>query len=239
MVFCTAELKGAIAPFSSGNSAVVVGRTGTSHCRVHNVKSMETSGVPPASLRGLGSACLVSNRIVPVSLQVIARDFFLRFLKRRGGKGVHFVTGKPTTPPNTHAPPIVPSCRYLLERASDVWGAQSSRVLTSAACASTHSTHSLTPRFLRFLLQARARTSRTSSCPSPPTSRYRGARRSHRPCWRGCWRQTTWRVASRTATSSSWAAGPSRAKSASRSLRRALLMPQANTGSIYRCGERT
>ena len=33
--------------------------------------------------------------------------------------------------------------------------------------------------------------------------------------------------------------GPSRVKSASRSLRRALLMPQANTGSIYRCGKRT
>ena len=29
--------------------------------------------------------------------------------------------------------------------------------------------------------------------------------------------------------------GPSRAKSASRSLRRALLMPQVNTGSLYRC----
>ena len=34
-------------------------------------------------------------------------------------------------------------------------------------------------------------------------------------------------------------AGPSRAKSASRSLRRALLMPQVNTGSLYRCGKRT
>ena len=33
--------------------------------------------------------------------------------------------------------------------------------------------------------------------------------------------------------------GPSRAKSASRSLRRALLMPQVNTGSLYRCGKRT
>ena len=31
-------------------------------------------------------------------------------------------------------------------------------------------------------------------------------------------------------------AGPSRAKSASRSLRRALLTPQVNTGSLYRCG---
>ena len=30
--------------------------------------------------------------------------------------------------------------------------------------------------------------------------------------------------------------GPSRAKSASRSLRRALLMPQVNPGSLYRCG---
>ena len=30
--------------------------------------------------------------------------------------------------------------------------------------------------------------------------------------------------------------GPSRAKSAPRSLRRALLMPQVNTGSLYRCG---
>ena len=35
------------------------------------------------------------------------------------------------------------------------------------------------------------------------------------------------------------AAGPSRAKSAPRSLRRALLMPQANPGSRYRCGKRT
>ena len=33
--------------------------------------------------------------------------------------------------------------------------------------------------------------------------------------------------------------GPSRAKSASRSLRRALLIPQVNTGSLYRCGNRT
>ena len=33
--------------------------------------------------------------------------------------------------------------------------------------------------------------------------------------------------------------GPSRAKSASRSLRRALLTPQANPGSLYRCGKRT
>ena len=33
--------------------------------------------------------------------------------------------------------------------------------------------------------------------------------------------------------------GPSRAKSAPRSLRRALLMPQVNTGSRYRCGKRT
>ena len=35
------------------------------------------------------------------------------------------------------------------------------------------------------------------------------------------------------------AAGPSRANFASRSLRRALLMPQVNTGSLYRCGKRT
>ena len=34
-------------------------------------------------------------------------------------------------------------------------------------------------------------------------------------------------------------AGPSRAKSASHSLRRALLMPLANPGSRYRCGKRT
>ena len=33
--------------------------------------------------------------------------------------------------------------------------------------------------------------------------------------------------------------GPSRAKSAPRSLRRALLMPQVITGSFYRCGKRT
>ena len=33
--------------------------------------------------------------------------------------------------------------------------------------------------------------------------------------------------------------GPSRAQSASRSLRRALLMPPVNTGSLYRCGKRT
>ena len=33
--------------------------------------------------------------------------------------------------------------------------------------------------------------------------------------------------------------GPSRAKSAARSLRRALLMPQVNTRSRYRCGKRT
>ena len=33
--------------------------------------------------------------------------------------------------------------------------------------------------------------------------------------------------------------GPSRAKSASRSLRRALLMPQVNPGSLNRCGNRT
>ena len=34
--------------------------------------------------------------------------------------------------------------------------------------------------------------------------------------------------------------GPSsRANSAPRSLRRALLTPQANTGSLYRCGKRT
>ena len=33
--------------------------------------------------------------------------------------------------------------------------------------------------------------------------------------------------------------GPSRAKSASRSLRRALLTPQVNAGSLYRCGKRT
>ena len=32
---------------------------------------------------------------------------------------------------------------------------------------------------------------------------------------------------------------PSRAKSAPRSLRRALLMPQVNPGSLYRCGKRT
>ena len=31
--------------------------------------------------------------------------------------------------------------------------------------------------------------------------------------------------------------GPSREKIASRSLRRALLMPQVNTGSLYRCGK--
>ena len=31
--------------------------------------------------------------------------------------------------------------------------------------------------------------------------------------------------------------GPSRAKSASRSWRRALLMPQVNPGSLYRCGK--
>ena len=35
------------------------------------------------------------------------------------------------------------------------------------------------------------------------------------------------------------APGPSRAKSASRSLRRALLIPQANTGSLYRCAQST
>ena len=33
--------------------------------------------------------------------------------------------------------------------------------------------------------------------------------------------------------------GPSRAKSAPRSLRRALLTPQVNAGSLYRCGNRT
>ena len=33
--------------------------------------------------------------------------------------------------------------------------------------------------------------------------------------------------------------GPSSPKPASRSLRRALLMPQVNTGSLYRCGKRT
>ena len=33
--------------------------------------------------------------------------------------------------------------------------------------------------------------------------------------------------------------GPSRAKSVPRSLRRALLMPQDNTGSVIRCGKRT
>ena len=33
--------------------------------------------------------------------------------------------------------------------------------------------------------------------------------------------------------------GPSRAKFASWSLRRALLMPQANPVSLYRCGKRT
>ena len=33
--------------------------------------------------------------------------------------------------------------------------------------------------------------------------------------------------------------GPSRAKSVPRSLRRALLMPQDNTGSLIRCGKRT
>ena len=33
--------------------------------------------------------------------------------------------------------------------------------------------------------------------------------------------------------------GPSRAKSAPRSLRRALLMPQVNPGSLYRCGKRS
>ena len=33
--------------------------------------------------------------------------------------------------------------------------------------------------------------------------------------------------------------GPSRAKSASRSARRALLTPQVNPGSRYRCGSRT
>ena len=33
--------------------------------------------------------------------------------------------------------------------------------------------------------------------------------------------------------------GPSRAKSASHSFRRALLMPQVNTGSLYRYGKRT
>ena len=33
--------------------------------------------------------------------------------------------------------------------------------------------------------------------------------------------------------------GPSRAKSASHSLRRALLTPQVNPGSLYRCGKRT
>ena len=33
--------------------------------------------------------------------------------------------------------------------------------------------------------------------------------------------------------------GPSRAKSAPRSLRRALLMPQVNPGSLYRCGKGT
>ena len=32
--------------------------------------------------------------------------------------------------------------------------------------------------------------------------------------------------------------GPSRSKSASRSSRRALLMPQVNPGSRYRCGKR-
>ena len=36
----------------------------------------------------------------------------------------------------------------------------------------------------------------------------------------------------------SWA-GPSRAKSAPRSLRSALLIPKVNTGSFYRCGKRT
>ena len=33
--------------------------------------------------------------------------------------------------------------------------------------------------------------------------------------------------------------GPSRAKSASRSLRRALLVPQVNPGSLYRCSKGT
>ena len=33
--------------------------------------------------------------------------------------------------------------------------------------------------------------------------------------------------------------GPSRAKTASRSLRRALLTPQVNTGSLYRCAKST
>ena len=33
--------------------------------------------------------------------------------------------------------------------------------------------------------------------------------------------------------------GPSRARSASRSSRRALLMPRVNPGSLYRCGKRT
>ena len=36
-----------------------------------------------------------------------------------------------------------------------------------------------------------------------------------------------------------WTGGPSRAKSASQSLRRALLMPQVNPGSRYRCGRGT
>ena len=33
--------------------------------------------------------------------------------------------------------------------------------------------------------------------------------------------------------------GPSRANYASRSLRRALLIPQVNPGSLYRCGKRS
>ena len=40
-------------------------------------------------------------------------------------------------------------------------------------------------------------------------------------------------------TSSACTTGPSRAKSASRSLRSALLMPQVHPGSLHRCGNRT
>ena len=46
-----------------------------------------------------------------------------------------------------------------------------------------------------------------------------------------------WRPVNQTAAPRGW--GPSRAKSASRSLQRALLMPQVNTGPRYRCGKRT
>ena len=40
-------------------------------------------------------------------------------------------------------------------------------------------------------------------------------------------------------TGLAWGTGARKPKPASRSLRRALLMPQVNTGSRYRCGKRT